>query len=109
MNANSEPKISRRRPSIFWSSPLKLWARSEIRTIRFRRAPPGSKCALPPPARLVARKKANGQDEDLFIVFSFEDEGKIYLCASKYFSAPPPPKSRYSGAGPVATHQVKKV
>ena len=31
----------------FWSSPLNLWARGEIRTIRFRRAPPGNERAPP--------------------------------------------------------------
>ena len=54
---------------------------------------------MPPQARLVPRKKVNGQDEDLFLggVFTLEDDDKIHLCP------PPPPQSRYSGAGPEAT------
>ena len=68
-----------------------LWARSEIRNIRFRCALPGNERA--PRARLVPRKKINGQDEDLFLVFTPEFVGKIYLCS------PPPPQLRCSGAG----------
>ena len=42
------------------------WAKSEIHTIRSRRAAPSQVTNVPPRARLVPRKKVNGHDEDLF-------------------------------------------
>ena len=95
MNAKTEPKISRRRPCFFyfsfcWSSPLNLWAKSDIRTIRFRRASPGNKYAPSPGprARLVPQKKVNGQDENFFLGLLTEDEGKISLCPPNIFLPP---------------------
>ena len=85
MNGQTKPKIA-----FFWSSPMNLLARIEIRTTRFRHAPPGYKRA--PRARIVRRKEANGLyprgviwDEDLFLVFTPEFEEKIYMCPPEYF------------------------
>ena len=105
MNGQTKPKIA-----FFWSSPMNLLARIEIRITRFRHAPPGYKRA--PRARIVRRKEANGLyprgviwDEDLFLVFTPEFEEKIYMCPPEYFVclpnifSAPPSQSRYSGAG----------
>ena len=57
--------------AFFWSSPLNLLARTEVRTIRLRHAPPGYERV--PEARIVPQKEANDPyprgviwDEDLF-------------------------------------------
>ena len=102
------------RRTFFWSSPLKLWARTEIRPIKFRRSPPGYEHDLR--VRIVPPKKLNGpesqgviSDEDLFFFWSsLPNLREKFICAPpNIFSAPPsppfpppPPESRYSGAGP---------
>ena len=57
----------------------------------------------------MPRKEANGLyprgviwDEDFFLVFTPEFDGKIYMSPPNIFSALPPSHSRYSGAGPAS-------
>ena len=47
VKARTNLNILRQRLFSSWLSPLNLWTNTEIRTIRFRRAPPGLECAPP--------------------------------------------------------------
>ena len=97
MNSKTKPKISCRRPffSFFWSSPLHLWARIEIRNIKFRLAPPGyehaplkSENCAPKGGKRPVSTELNLEWRPIFLVFTHEFEGKIYLCPPKIFFPP---------------------
>ena len=108
MNAKAKSKISRRKP-FFLSLPLNLWARTEICTIKFRRAPPAYERATLQ-AKIVPKKGGKqpeamrrilgGKTFLLFLVFTPEFEVKFFCAPQIFFLPPPPPQSSYSGTGP---------
>ena len=64
----SIPRLRLRAEDLFlWSSPVNLWARSKIRTIRFRRVPPGNERA--PLSETCAPQKGKRPERNFFLVF----------------------------------------
>ena len=90
LNAKTEPKILRRKP-LFWSSPLNLWSKSEIRTIKSRRT--RQAINVPPPSKTCASnegKRPEWRPFFSYLVFFPEDEVK-FICAPPDIFLPPPP------------------
>ena len=71
----------------FWSSPLNLWARIEICTIRFCRTRQTIKRSLPYKQELCSERLILW-DEDLFFCFCSWIWGKTSSVPPKYFFAP---------------------
>ena len=76
--------------TFFWSSPVNLWARGQIRTIRFRRAPPDNKRAPFPPSETCASKEGRWPAwRPLFCFFLLKLRVKFICTLPNIFSSPP--------------------
>ena len=90
----------------FRSSPLNLWARTEIRSMRFHRALPSYECAssieicAPKGGKRPVSTGRNLIGMSTFFLYSRPNLRVKLSVLPLLFFLPPPPQLRYSGAGP---------